>query len=290
MSAVLKLVQDDYKEENSDVVSKFLRKYRSKNTLVGYNTSIKEFFGIQDVTDRMIKYADYDDVQNYILELFDRGYKGTTIKYKVASLRSLFQYALDSKIITENPFADNRVKGVISVNITKGEVFTGRALSKEEVGQLLVAINNPLHKDMFTLMLRTGLRREETINFHTNDLIYRPIEDKYFIKILGKGERIRHVEVSTTLADMIKSYPEGNPYKMSLSYVNKLLSGYADKANIGEVAPHDMRRTFATLLIEQGYNINYLQHVLGHSNIQTTLKYIQNQNVFKQGLSEYIDW
>ena len=43
------------------------------------------------------------------------------------------------------------------------------------------------------------------------------------------------------------------------------------KAGIGKVRFHDLRHTYASLLIEQGENIKYIQNQLGHSNPTVTL-------------------
>jgi integrase len=43
------------------------------------------------------------------------------------------------------------------------------------------------------------------------------------------------------------------------------------KAKIGKTRFHDLRHTFASLMIEQGENIKYIQKQLGHSNPTVTL-------------------
>ena len=44
-----------------------------------------------------------------------------------------------------------------------------------------------------------------------------------------------------------------------------------EKAKVPRVRFHDLRHTFASLLIEQGENIKYIQSQLGHSNPTVTL-------------------
>jgi integrase len=44
-----------------------------------------------------------------------------------------------------------------------------------------------------------------------------------------------------------------------------------EKAGIGKVRFHDLRHTYASLLIEQGENIKYIQSQLGHSSPSVTL-------------------
>jgi len=43
------------------------------------------------------------------------------------------------------------------------------------------------------------------------------------------------------------------------------------KAGIEKIRFHDLRHTFASLLIEQGENPKYIQKQMGHSKVSTTL-------------------
>ena len=44
------------------------------------------------------------------------------------------------------------------------------------------------------------------------------------------------------------------------------------KAEIGKIGFHDLRHTYASLLIEQGENIKYIQNQLGHASSVVTLE------------------
>jgi len=53
--------------------------------------------------------------------------------------------------------------------------------------------------------------------------------------------------------------------------VNRYFRPALKKAKIGQIRFHDLRHTYASLLIEQGENIKYIQTQLGHSNPTVTL-------------------
>ena len=47
----------------------------------------------------------------------------------------------------------------------------------------------------------------------------------------------------------------------------------AEQAQIGNVRPHDLRRTFVTQLLEAGVDLNTTRQLAGHQDIQTTARY-----------------
>ena len=53
-----------------------------------------------------------------------------------------------------------------------------------------------------------------------------------------------------------------------------MVERYGEKAGIGKhVNPHMLRHTFATELLQEGYNIREVQKLLGHSDVSTTMIY-----------------
>ena len=63
----------------------------------------------------------------------------------------------------------------------------------------------------------------------------------------------------------------------------KLIAGFGDRAHI---APHSLRRAFATRLMNRGASIKTIQSALGHSEANTTFMYLATANDAARPMSE----
>jgi integrase len=57
----------------------------------------------------------------------------------------------------------------------------------------------------------------------------------------------------------------------------------ARAAGLGEVRPHDLRRTYARLSRAGGASLEQIQYTLGHASIQTTMRYVGEQLELRPG-------
>ena len=75
---------------------------------------------------------------------------------------------------------------------------------------------------------------------------------------------------------------------MSTQCVRLLLEKYTCMAGIPKhVTPHMIRHTFATLLLEEGTDIKFIQELLGHSSITTTQIYLHiNERAIRNTITE----
>jgi len=80
------------------------------------------------------------------------------------------------------------------------------------------------------------------------------------------------------------------PYdRIKISGVEIRIRELGRKLDIEKIHPHKFRRTMATRAIDKGMPIEQVQKILGHSQIDTTMKYaIVNQNNVKTSHRRYI--
>ena len=135
----------------------------------------------------------------------------------------------------------------------------------------------------------TGIRRQELCNLRLGDLDY----DRGLVRIeQGKGHKDRYVPIGDRAVHWIEKYlldvrprlcPSLNEQavflntlgtRMNANRLGSQVHGIIRSAGIGKSGScHLFRHTFATLLLENGCDVRYVQEMLGHSKMETTAVY-----------------
>jgi len=142
------------------------------------------------------------------------------------------------------------------------------------------------------LLVAAGLRRAEAVGLEFGDLVLQPVKGKMrtVLAVHGKGAKDRSVPVSESLAAAIehwgrhvrregrvlRSIDQRGDLRESLSTVAVFQIVHSAGAKIGkpELAPHDLRRTYAQLGLEAGVSITQISRLLGHASVATTQRYL----------------
>jgi len=171
-------------------------------------------------------------------------------------------------------------------------------LSEQEVHRLLQATSNLKHTTILYTLYGGGLRLGETLQLRVDDILW----DRNQICIRsGKGRKDRMVMLSQMLKDLLRHYFDiyqprywlfegtgGKPY--SSSSVQKIVKKAAKQAKINKkVTPHTLRHCFATHLMDRGLDCRYIQELLGHKDIKTTLIYTHVTNKTLKNIQSPLD-
>ena len=196
-------------------------------------------------------------------------------------LRVAWNWGCRVQILDKNP-----AKMVESI-LVRNELI--RFLDEEEVARLLsVAESNARDYALLVLLLDTGIRVGELEGLKQSDL------GDAGLLVSGKtGERI--VPVSPLVAELIKA--QGDERGMWIGYKGELTksglqqivrrlmkaAGLGDRKKIG---PHTLRHTFGVLYIMNGGDLASLQRIMGHTKVESTMKYLvlSNQMIRDQHL------
>jgi site-specific recombinase XerD len=156
-------------------------------------------------------------------------------------------------------------------------------LTMEECMRIFSYVDNPKHKLLLLLGYGAGLRRSEIVTLRWEDIQFE--EHKIHIK-QSKGNKDRIVMLPYSIVTYLKHYHTLTPsddwvfpgqYKgeaLSASTVQKVMKNAVTKAGLEKkVTVHTLRHSFATHLLEGGTDIRYIQQLLGHSSIKTTMIY-----------------
>lgn len=219
-----------------------------------------------------------DDINDYLyaLQLSSDAPSETSFKFMVYSLRFLF-----------------KIEGCNDKNIILPKIKNNRkipvVLNRNETRQLLKAPKSLKHRILIALIYSCGLRCYEVRNILLKDLDF---ERKQLHLKKTKGNRERIVPLSNIMIRGLKLYIEkelpnnylfnGIKQDTNLFYntysqrgVQWIIKQAAKKAGILKiVSTHTLRHTYATHLLEDGLNIVSIQKLLGHSNIATTMVYL----------------
>ena len=77
--------------------------------------------------------------------------------------------------------------------------------------------------------------------------------------------------------------------RLHINGINHRLKKIASKAGIKNIHPHKFRRTMATRAIDKGMPVEQVQQILGHTSIETTMRYAMvNQANVKASHRKYI--
>ncbi|KLL05439.1 MAG: tyrosine recombinase XerD [Mycoplasmataceae bacterium RV_VA103A] len=132
------------------------------------------------------------------------------------------------------------------------------------------------HECLFLLCWKVGLRISEAIGFDLS-LEHQQVEYKNLYLLRGKGQKQRWVFIAPEIARELK-IRKWEPIKANRFTFFKFLQQIKKEMNLPtniELAPHTLRRCFATYQAISGMPLPVLQKVLGHNNLATTSYYIR---------------
>lgn len=156
--------------------------------------------------------------------------------------------------------------------------------SKEEVKRILNAVDNLKHRTILMACYGSGLRVGEVVKLRVRDID----SDRMVMNVLNaKGKKDRIVPLSLTLLKWLRAYYkkykpvdylfEGMSDQMPYSSrsVQSILARAKAKASIEKPGSvHALRHSYATHLLDKGVDVTYIQKLLGHNDLRTTLRYL----------------
>ncbi len=286
-----------------DAIAQFLfhcqyEKNLSPKTLKAYSIDLRQFRTYLETELNLTELAQIDKValRAYIKSLFGP-LAEKSIKRKVATLKAMFHHLEREDEVAVNPFRkiDVRIKEKKrlprTVPLTElDRLFRHLYRRKKEISDRDSRMYRTLVRDIAVLeiMFATGARVAEICNLRTLDVDLR----RGHARILGKGGRERilplwHDEVLGILREYLSltGDPESvsGPFfrnrlgsRLSEQSVRAALRKHALSAGLRpRLTPHMLRHSLATLLLEEGVDIRYIQSLLGHSSILTTQIYAE---------------
>lgn len=254
----------------------------SANTIAAYSADLRRFGRFLSL--KGLSYISFsrDDITDFLEELRSGGLSAASLCRAISSVRGLCRYLVLSGSIGEDP-AEN-------LSTPRKWQTLPRALGLEDIMKLLkTGRSGPLatrDEAMLETIYSSGLRVSELIGLKMTDVNF----EAGFLRVTGKGSKERVVPTSPRALQTIKRYMQGlRPALLKKRYSEYLfitargkpmtrqrfwqaLARHARDAGL-KIAPHTLRHSFATHMLEGGADLRSLQKMLGHSDIATTQIY-----------------
>ena len=247
-----------------------LRRKYSDKTIKTYIYCIRKFLKNSKKEPKKINKS---DIINYLNSFIEKDFTGSTINVYLQSIKFLMEEVLHKK------------RAFYNIKYSKTPKTLPIVLSKEEIIKLISSIENRKHKLMIKLMYSAGLRVSELVHLKIQDL---EIDKNYGWVRKGKGNKDRLFIIAKSIKQELQEFIKenklcfdcwlfkGNKNKhYSQRSIQEIIKKAAKKARISKkIHPHTLRHSFATHLIENGYDVTSAQALLGHKSPETTIVYL----------------
>ena len=272
----LETENSENKEENSNekMLEMFLAAKKiegcSKKSLDYYQSTITNML---IKVDKNFKHISTNDLRDYLSNYQN---KSNVSKVTLDNLRrilsSFFSWLEEENFILKSPV--RRIK----------KIKTAQTIKETYTDEVLETLRDYCHNDrdlaIIDLLASTGMRVGELVHLNKEDIDFENRECVVF----GKGEKERKVYFDARAKIHIIRYLESRtddnnalfvsllkPHKrLKISGVEIRLRELGRKLKLPRVHPHKFRRTLATKAIDKGMPIEQVQHLLGHTKIDTT--------------------
>ena len=279
-----------------------IKKYINAKKIEGCSKRTEEYYGAtllfyesnihcdicsaktEDIRDYLIKYKKKNNCNNVTLDTVRR------------ILSSFYKWLEEEDYILKSPMKRiHRIKSptIIKPAFTDEQIEVLRKSTSENIRNLAI----------MDLFLSSGLRVSELVNLNKSAV---NLNTRTCI-VFGKGAKQREIYFDVRTKIELENYlkirkdkgralfvssrknKNGTYNRLTVNSVEKIIRELGEKTDILNVHPHRFRRTLATRAIDKGMPIEQVQVLLGHSKIDTTLRYanVQQSNV-KHSHQKYI--
>jgi integrase len=251
------------------------------------------------------------DIEKWRFERQSAGVKASTINRCTASLRSVFSWALKRSLIESNPLSrldllkehdsdvkvryltdDERKRLIAALDAREERVRTGRENHNEYLSERKYGLMPPLGgefadylKPMVFVSLHTGIRQNNLFSLKWGDIDFESQAMTLRSAVTKPGRTLRlpinsvvvktltswYAQSTDTLPDaLVFPSPRGGG---KFNNCKKAWAALMKEAQIENFRWHDMRHDFASQLVMKGIDLNIVRELMGHADLQMTLRY-----------------
>lgn len=173
-------------------------------------------------------------------------------------------------------------------------------MSAAEIKQLIDGVQNLKHRTIIMMLYSSGMRLSEIAKLKITDIDSKNMRIKV---VQGKGSKDRFTILSQQVLLELRAYylvyrPQVYLFNgskpgsaMSLRNIQHLVQKWMALTGLNNknYTVHTIRHSFATHLVDNGTDLHTVKELLGHSNLQTTMRYLHFTSSRTQGIANPYD-
>lgn len=265
-----------------------------ESTREAYRRRMKTFLAYMQKHNRPIDDIDEEDIQQFILHLKkERSLSAGTINNYISSIKFFYTYVLQKEW---NPHKIPRMRRTAQFPVIP---------SKDDILTLINETTNLKHKAFFVLIYGSGLRVSEVARLKIGDICSKTMR----IRVeRAKHNTNRYTILSDTALQILREYFRREFFNKTYTRDNWLFPGRNEEEHIhvktikntmirvrnrlnldSRISTHTLRHCFSTHSLENGVDPVFIQQMLGHKRLQTTMTYLHMTSKSFMGVKSPLD-
>lgn len=215
-------------------------------------------------------------IKEYIKECQNKKLTNNTINKRISLLKRVYKF---NKV--ECKFSDIRK--------LKEKFVTYGVINTDNLEDILMLVNTTMKlrdKVVFYILLDTGCRLTELQNIKIANIDF---DTRSIYLEHTKTNQVRTVFFTKKTKALLKRFCKNSSRKylfinsksgnkLTPSGFEQIFKRFRQKHGIKKLSPHMLRHTFSTILYDNGADLIFISRVLGHSSVETTKRYIHQDN------------
>lgn len=258
----------------------------SQQTLTSYGYSLRTFEAFYQRLDEELTWKDIDTdiIRRWVVSLLGEGKSARSAHLRLSALRSFYRYLLltgktdrDPAHLVRNPKAEKKLPVYVKQSEMEN-LFSLNLFGDDFAGQR--------DKLIMLTFYSTGIRLSELIGLNVSDVSLQAAE----IKVTGKRNKQRIIPFGLELENELQRYiAQRSEYaadrqgalfvnekgaRLTREKVRAIVGTYLSKVTTQKKkSPHVLRHTFATVMLNNGADLEAVKELLGHESLATTEVY-----------------
>ena len=268
-----------------DIHEKYLKKMSneiairglSRQTRDSYVANLREYFLFVGDPEKF----EFERIKEFLSYKKAKNISGSTLNLYLSAIKYFYRHVMH--IEPDIPLKFSKRPRKLPIVLTHGEIF-----------RIAEEVSNFKHRTIILLAYGAGLRVSEVVNLKVQDIDF----ERGLIYICeGKGQKDRYTLLPKKLEYELKKicYLKSRPDyvfesvrggKLSQRTPQVVFKRALHAAKLQKNATfHSLRHSFATHMIENGVNLRFVQDLLGHVNVTTTMRYTHVSKASIQNLN-----